>query len=364
MQALRKLKIGNWAARNGITPKPNGEALELPSYGGKPNLFWSVVAGIGEESAAHRIRGLDIVAFYADELTLIPESLFDEARGRIADEPGSFFTGTTNPDNPDHWLKVDYLDKIDQGEIEGARHHRFVLDDNPKLAANPQAIERIKNLYRGNPAKYRQMVLGEWSASTGLVHPIVEYRATPPMEQCKWLEVGIDHGAATVTAAVLIGWFPHGCHIIDEWHHDAEELGPKLSSELAAEMHAWATGYGPVGNWALPWDASGLASDLHRLDPERCRVHDDATVWKITGSEETGIRILNQRFQELTLGRMLTVSDTLPRFRRERGSYKWKRGPADVGDDKPDKKAAGGAHIMDAARMWAMMNSANKETWV
>jgi hypothetical protein len=45
--------------------------------------------------------------------------------------PGAQLFGTTNPDNPAHWVKRRYRDRLDQ--LPDWRSFTFTLDDNPAL---------------------------------------------------------------------------------------------------------------------------------------------------------------------------------------------------------------------------------------
>ena len=62
------------------------------------------VIGASDAKAEKVIRGMTIVGAYVDEVTVIPEEFFTQLLGRMS-VPGARMFGTTNPDNPSHWLK-------------------------------------------------------------------------------------------------------------------------------------------------------------------------------------------------------------------------------------------------------------------
>jgi PBSX family phage terminase large subunit len=76
--------------------------------GGKP----FVVCGAKDEGSWKFIRGATVGVWIADEMTVYPRSFFDMALSRLSLQ-GSRMYGTTNPGNPYHYLKSDYLDRDD-----------------------------------------------------------------------------------------------------------------------------------------------------------------------------------------------------------------------------------------------------------
>src|SRR5678815_3518148 len=68
------------------------------------------ICGANDERAQEKIRGLTLVGAYVDEASLLPESMWAMLMSRLSD-PGARCYATTNPDNPSHWLKRDYLNR-------------------------------------------------------------------------------------------------------------------------------------------------------------------------------------------------------------------------------------------------------------
>ncbi len=71
-----------------------------------------VVCGAKDEGSWKYIRGATVGVWIADEMTVYPRSFFDMALSRLSLQ-GSRMYGTTNPGNPYHYLKCDYLDRRD-----------------------------------------------------------------------------------------------------------------------------------------------------------------------------------------------------------------------------------------------------------
>ena len=80
--------------------------------------------------------------------------------------PRAQLFGTTNPDNPAHWLKHDYLDRL--AELPGWRSFAFTLDYNPSLTSEYR--ESIQREYTG--LWFRRFILGEWVAAQCAVFDI------------------------------------------------------------------------------------------------------------------------------------------------------------------------------------------------
>ena len=357
--ALKQVKFDPWFARWGIVHQATKDGFRFRSYWGGWNHVMRVIAQDGAGVAASRLRGVDLDGGYLDELTLFPEDLVDEVLDRMSTTHRAKLTATTNPDSEDHWVKLDLIDRIERGELNG-EVLTFMPEDNPYFLRHPEQLEALKARYATKPTMYRRMIESEWCSGSGLMVPNVTYLDTPDMGLCKALEVGLDWGPATVTAAVLVGWFPHGWHVIDEFYHDTEAEGQLLSRDIAEQIHAWATGYGYVSGWMMPPDAGALASDIHHIDPLANRVEGfEPTIWRVGGTVKTGMTLLNQRLEQRSYGRQLTVAPTCRNLRRERGSYRSKDG-----SDEHDAKSGDGHHLIDGLRYWAMANSGQQEMWI
>ena len=123
--------------------------------------FGRRVFDTNDERAEQKIRGASFVGAYCDEITLYPESFWIMLLSRLR-SPGARLYGTTNPDGPFHWLKVNYLDK-------GLAHLKkwdFTLDDNPYL--DPEYVKALKQEYTG--LWYKRFIEGLWCIAQGAVY--------------------------------------------------------------------------------------------------------------------------------------------------------------------------------------------------
>ena len=81
-------------------------------------LFGVRVCLIGHASVAHLkgIRGMTAYGAYINEASLANVEAFNEIISRCSGR-GARVVADTNPDHPEHYLKVDYIDKADGATI-------------------------------------------------------------------------------------------------------------------------------------------------------------------------------------------------------------------------------------------------------
>jgi PBSX family phage terminase large subunit len=122
--------------------------------------------GVSDSEAESKIRGMTLQGAYCDEVTLFNESFFGMLLSRLS-LPNAKLFGTTNPDNPNHWFKVNYIDRKDELDFFIME---FLIDDNTFL--DKHYVEELKKEYTG--VFYRRYILGEWCSAEGLVYPMFD----------------------------------------------------------------------------------------------------------------------------------------------------------------------------------------------
>lgn len=254
------------------------------------------VVGANDERAQDKIRGLTLAGAYVDEISTLPESFFQMLTTRFSVEGAQLF-GTTNPEGPQHWLKINWLDRAclwlrGDGTLsvrpppaaptddphEPIRLHRFSfrLTDNPYLPAD--YLDRVLRQYTG--LWRRRYIDGEWVAADGVIYDAFDHdrhvvTTLPPI--LKWIGLGVDYGTSAPFAALLLG---HGAdnrlYIAAEYRYESEvHRRTKADSEYADELAAWldtipVPGSDPVVYGVRPtWtavDPSALSfiTELHR----------------------------------------------------------------------------------------------------
>ncbi len=121
-----------------------------------------LLEGANDARSESKIRGLTIQGAYCDELTQFPEDFFIMLLSRLRVSGAKLFA-TTNPDNPNHWLKKKYIDRADELDFLDVK---FLVEDNTTL--DPDYIENIKREYTG--VFYDRFILGMWKAAEGAIY--------------------------------------------------------------------------------------------------------------------------------------------------------------------------------------------------
>lgn len=193
------------------------------------------LVGAVNEIALQKIQGVTLAGAYGDEVATWPESFFNMLLSRLSVEGAQFF-GTTNPDNPMHWLKVDY---IDRAKLLDMNVFRFKLDDNPNLPKS--YVDALKLEYTG--LWYKRYIDGIWAAAEGAVYDMFDpdihcVDELPKLSQ-DW--VGIDYGTSNPTAFVPMSLGQDGVFYVHHTYRwDSKKEGrQKTDAEYSKDYRAW-----------------------------------------------------------------------------------------------------------------------------
>jgi PBSX family phage terminase large subunit len=125
---------------------------------------WQMV-GARDEGSEKYLRGATIGIAVGHELTLFPQSFFQMLLSRMSPK-GARLYGTTNPDNPYHWLKRDIIDNEEMLKAGDLEVIHTTMDDNPNLTA--EFVEQQKRQYTG--LFYKRFIEGLWVAGEGGIY--------------------------------------------------------------------------------------------------------------------------------------------------------------------------------------------------
>lgn len=268
-----------------------------------------------------RIRGMTAWGAYINEATVSNEEVFDEIKSRCSGD-GARILMDTNPADPAHWLKRDYIDKADGKTIV---QFSWRLDDNTFLSDRYRA-----NIKASTPSGmfYDRDINGAWVSADGMVYPDFDQEvhyvsmADVPLDKIVRWFVGVDFGWEHYGSFVLIGRTDDGIYyLVKEWaaqHRHIDqwiEIGLQIKEKL--------------GN-------INFYCDYAR--PEH-----------IQQMRVAGLRALNAR-KDVMAGiaevaslykqkRLFIVKENAPRFQEEIYGYVWKEGadePVKENDDTQD----------------------------
>ena len=218
-----------------------GIEFKLDKYN-RFNLFGVTVCcfGHGTIRDLRRIRGMTSFGAYINEGTVAVEEVFKEILNRCSGE-GARVIVDTNPDNPLHWLKKDYIDKADGQKII---EQHFKLDDNTFLSKR-----YVENIKHSTPAGvfYDRDIEGLWVNAEGVIykdfdrerHLVKEYPAHKVQKYIGGIDWGFEHFGSIVVIAkcddgnyYLIEEIAEKGKYIDYWIQKTKELKEKYKGIL------------------------------------------------------------------------------------------------------------------------------------
>ncbi|MET0492906.1 MAG: PBSX family phage terminase large subunit [Actinoplanes sp.] len=327
-----------------MDPAITGKAASLIKYtrgAGQATILGRPIEVItaNDARAEGRLRGMTCAGAYGDELSLLPEAFFDQLLGRMS-VPGAQLFGTSNPDNPTHWLRQRFILRAAELRL---RHWHFTLDDNPAL--DPAYVAAIKREYVG--LWYKRFILGEWVLAAGAIFDMFDedkhvVRELPAIS--RWISVGIDYGTTNPFAALLVGLGADGrLYLTNEWRHDSKLARRQMAPvEYSSSVRSW------LSNIDLRGGDKGVSPEFVLVDPAaadfRVQLARDGLANQAGKNEVVeGIRTLASLFATDRLRIHASCAGLLS----EIGGYSWDDHAAQLGRDEPVKA---GDHSIDAAR--------------
>ena len=256
----------------------------------------------GSISGLKRARGFTAYGAYVNEASLANEEVFKEIISRCSGE-GARVVWDSNPDNPNHWLKQDYIDAKDDMVID----FHFKLDDNTFLD------ERYKNSIKGATPSgkfYDRDILGLWTIAEGAIYSDFDktkHIVKQAPDNIVHYYAGVDWGYDHHGSIVILGEAADGAnYIVDGIAKQYEEI-----DYWVEQAHIFKAKYGDIDFYA----DSARPEHVMRFDREGFKVH-NARKEVIAGIEELAKLWKNDR--------LFYVQGSIPRFEDEIYQYKWK----------------------------------------
>ena len=199
-------------------------------------LFGEEVYCLGCEKVnqVSKIQGTSIKYAYGDEIAKWNQEVFVMIQASL-DKPYSCFDGALNPENQSHWLKKDFLDKIDEKGLDVYVQH-YTIFDNPFLSK--EFVDNLCKEYEGT-VYYDRLILGQWKNAEGIIY---RQFADDPGKFIKdnaddvnfmIISIGIDYGATEgETEFKCTGITPYFKEV---WSIDEEKLAGLHSPEQMYE---------------------------------------------------------------------------------------------------------------------------------
>lgn len=302
--------------------------------------------GAADVRAEARLRGLTACLALADEATLMSQSFWSQLLARLS-VPNARLLATTNPDNPGHWLRKDFI--LRESELD-LKHWHFTLHDNPSLTE-----KFIRDLHVENVGlQYRRRVLGEWCLASGSVFDMFDEQrhvvdVLPVMK--RWIGAGVDYGARAEFATVVLALgIDRRLYFVSEWYWDSVIREQRLSDvQYSAKMREFFSSIRHPGSQLY-----GIRPEYVIVDPSAShfitQLHNDRHLFQggvnVMGgnnSVDDGIQVMSSL---LATGR-LKVHRSCEHLISQIQGYSWDEKAAERGEDKVVKKDD---HLVDAGR--------------
>lgn len=173
--------------------------------------FTSTIAGLKS------IRGMTSYGAYVNEASLSNKEVFDEIIKRCSGY-GARILADTNPDHPQHWLKINYIDKADGIKIV---QFNFTIFDN--IFLNQRYIDNVIAATPSGTMTDRG-IYGRWTIGEGAIykdfsekqHKIT--RDEVPWNKIQQYVIGVDWGYDHYGVMVVLAVDDEGKHYVIEEH--------------------------------------------------------------------------------------------------------------------------------------------------
>lgn len=277
--------------------------------------FTGTIAGLGG------IRGMTAFGAYINEASLANETVFKEIISRCSGD-GARIVFDTNPDNPEHWLKKEYIDNKSENIIS----YHFELDDNTFLS------ERyIKNIKESTPSGmfYDRDIKGLWVTGEGVVYSDFDgnqhFISDISEIEFETYIAGVDWGYSHYGSIVVFGidkdnkWY-----LIEEHATQFKEIDYWVTIALGIKER-----YGNINFYC----DSARPEHVERFRREKIRaINADKSV--LSGIEEVA--------RLIKLNRFFVLSPKVKQFKKEIYNYIWDERTGDPVKENDD--------VMDSIR--------------
>lgn len=282
--------------------------------------------GANDERSEGKIRGGTFAGGYGDEITLWPESYFTMMLSRFSIAGAQFF-GTTNPDNPAHWLKEKFINRAKELSM---RVFNWPIDANVNLPK--EYIEALKKEYVG--LWYKRYILGLWCVAEGAIYDFFdEKRHVGKINlDARYHLVSVDYGTGNPTSFGLYGVNPYTTPKVwrkkGYWWDSRKEGRQKTDDEYAKDMKEWL---GDIRPLKIICDPSAASFKLVLSRPPYNYVVVDAVNNVIDGIRTQATMLQTGQY-------MISDDKSNEPCIKEYYGYVWDGKAAKIGEDKPVKK--------------------------
>lgn len=283
--------------------------------------------GVNNEGGERRLKGGSVRWAYMDEVTTFPRSAFDQIMARCRWSVNGKLMPTKavmtcNADNPNHWLKTDFIDKPESGAV--IDYYSFW--DNPTMTQ--EYIDALRRKFSG--VFFERMVMNRWSMAEGAIYD----RFDPSVHIIdidysimKDFIIGVDYGYDHPMVLSLLGIDGDGTmYLCDEIAVRGQLIDDSLKQLVSSR--GWLTL--PVSFCYPPPERPDYNVMMQRLFPQ----------WSISvayNEVHEGIQAVQSRLTERGNGkRGLYFSRKCSFINGQMQTYHWRK-VKDMSKDEPEK---------------------------
>ena len=296
---------------------------------GTINHFY--VFGGKDEASQDLVQGITAAGAFFDEVALMPQSFVNQATARCSVE-GSKFWFNCNPDGPEHWFKLEWIDKAEE---KGLIYLHFTMDDN--LSLSDHIKQRYRSQYSG--VFFKRFIQGLWVVAEGLIFGYLaddpdKFTFTDEQWAYSKIVMGIDFGGnGSKTTLVLMGYIggyksfrvlaEHGLPI-------TQNIGAEDICRAFIEFYKFSIDkYGRI-DWIFPDSASPTMINSLRAAADKAGL----PARNIKGCRKNEVKDRPRTVDMLLTSGRLKISKRCPNVIRALSSLVWDEKKKDIPEDK------------------------------
>ena len=273
----------------------------------------------------------------------MPQSFVNQVIARCSIKNSKYWFNC-NPEGPNHWFKVEWIDKCKEKNI---LHLHFTMEDNPSL--DEETRERYRNTFVG--VFFQRFILGLWVLAEGVIYPNFDkdkhcIKESELPERFDYFYITSDYGITNPQVFLLCGIKyinnkPH-LYVLDEYYNKGTKKNKRgqeekitKTDELFLKDYLIMTDGLDIRRTIIDPSATSLIN-LFKQNNIKVKEADNAVI--------DGINVVLNWLDEV---RIHIVAERCPNLLKEFASYIWDMKAQERGEDKPIKQ---NDHAMDALR--------------
>ncbi|MEA5031973.1 MAG: PBSX family phage terminase large subunit [Sphaerochaeta sp.] len=294
--------------------------------------------GGNDERSQDLIQGFTGAGGFFDEAPLMPKSFVEQALARLSVD-GATAWFTSNPSNPNHWFKREYIDRAKEKNLI---YLHMTMSDN--LSLSKDVLKRYESMFSG--VFYRRYIKGEWCVAEGLVYPEFVAREDAVFDfngdykPYGELVVSCDYGTQNAMVYLLHGWHAgkRRWEVIKEWYHSGRESENQMTDAEYYQHLVEFVGKLPVRDFVIDPSAASFIALVRKAKKFRVVPANNSV------SDGIGYTASLIHISRLAIARSCEMTI------REMGQYSWDPKKVERGEDAPIKE---NDHCPDAVRYFA-----------